>query len=167
MHPDAIRWIDRLGLAPHPEGGHFREVYRSAGRIPAGALADTHGGERSMATSIYFLLDGSERSHLHRLRSDEIWFHHAGGPMLVSMILPDGSRKDVPLGTDRDGAIPQVVIPAGTWFGACPVDPSQYALVGCVVAPGFDFADFELGRRAELMDRYPRHAELIEELALP
>jgi len=168
MNAQARRWIETLGLAPHPEGGYYREVYRSADTIPAAGLPARYGAPRSAATSIYFLLEGRDRSHLHRLRSDEIWCHHAGGVLAIAMILPDGRREDVRLGASpRDGALPQAVLPRGAWFGARLESESDHALIGCVVAPGFEFADFELGRRADLLAAFPQHRELIVELTAP
>lgn len=164
-NPEALRWIDVLGLAPHPEGGHFREVYRSPDILPSAGLPPRYGSPRCAATSIYFLLHGCERSHLHRLRSDEIWYHHAGGALAVTMILPDGCREDVRLGSEPGQcALPQAVIPRGAWFGAKLEDESDYALIGCAVAPGFDFSDFELGSRADLLARFPHHRQLVEDL---
>jgi hypothetical protein len=165
MNAQARHWIETLGLAPHPEGGYFREVYRSADLIPAAGLPDRYGAPRCTGTSIYFLLEGRDRSHLHRLKSDEVWYHHAGGTLAISMILPDGRREDVRLGTSpRDGALPQAVLPRGAWFGARLESESDYALIGCAVAPGFDFADFELGRRSDLLASFPKHRTLIEDL---
>lgn len=168
MNEQARRWVETLGLAPHPEGGYFREVYRGAEAIPAAGLPARYGAPRSTATSIYFLLEGGDRSHLHRLRSDELWYHHAGGALALSMILPDGRREDVLLGASPGtGARPQAVIPRGAWFGAKLEPASGYALIGCAVAPGFDFADFELGSRTALVAAFPHHRELIEDLTAP
>ncbi len=168
MNAQALRWIEALGLAPHPEGGHFREVYRSADVIPAAGLPARYGAARCAATSIYFLLEGRERSHLHRLRSDEVWYHHAGGVLRIAVILPDGTRRDVRLGSALSSdARPQAVLPAGAWFGAQLESDSDFALIGCAVAPGFDFADFELGRRTALLAAFPQHRELIMDLTSP
>lgn len=165
MNFDACRWIESLGLVPHPEGGHFREVYRSADRLPAAGLPARYGADRCAATSIYFLLEGAAISRLHRLRSDEIWYHHAGGVLLLSMILPDGTCHGIRLGADpAGGATPQAVIPRGAWFGARLESESEFALVGCAVAPGFEFADFELGTRRQLIALYPEYRATIEDL---
>ena len=115
----AAQWIGRLGLVPHPEGGHFRETYRAAESIPAAALPPSFGGSRAIATAIYYLLRAGERSALHRIRSDEIWHHYAGGPLYLAMITPDGELSTATLGTDLDrGESPQLVVPARWWFGA-------------------------------------------------
>ena len=158
-------WIERLRLAPHPEGGYFRETYRAAHAIPAGSLPTRYGGPRVASTAIYFLLRAGEVSALHRIKSDELWHFYAGGPLLVSALGPDGERRDVTLGPDPDaGHTLQAVVPAGHWFGAAPCPGTDYALVGCTVAPGFEFADLELADRGGLVARYPQHAALIERL---
>lgn len=150
MHAAAARWIRSLGLTPHPEGGHYRESYRGAGRV---------------STAIYFLLEGRQVSRLHRIRSDELWHHYAGGPLTVSAIAPAGTLTEFTLGDDLDaGQTPQGLVPAGHWFGAALASPDAYALVGCTVAPGFDFADLELARREALVAAFPQHAALIERL---
>lgn len=162
---NATDWIDRLGLQSHPEGGYFRESYRSADLLDAGILGGRHGGPRPASTAIYFLLTGEAFSSLHRLRSDEVWHYHAGSALTVHVIDPAGAYRAHRVGLDLDaGERPQAVVPAGCWFGATVDEPGGYALVGCTVAPGFDFADFELADRAELTGRHPEHAGLIARL---
>lgn len=156
----AQEWIDALQLQPHPEGGHYREVYRSPETIPPGMLPARYAGPRSFGTSIYFLLRAGERSRFHRLQSDEIWYHHAGGTGIVHQLLEDGSHRQEVIGPSQ----PQVVIPRGRWFGAL-VQTGDYLLVGCAVFPGFDFADFELARPDALLSQYPQHAGIIRQLA--
>jgi uncharacterized protein len=161
----AAFWIERLHLTPHPEGGHFRETYRSAERIDGAHLPARYGGPRAPSTAIYYLLRAGEISTLHRIKSDEMWHFYAGGPLLISAIHPDGERRDFALGPDPDaGQSWQVVVPAGAWFGAALAPGAAYALVGCTVAPGFEFADFELADGQALAQRYPQHAGLIAEL---
>jgi predicted cupin superfamily sugar epimerase len=161
----AAYWIERLRLEPHPEGGYFRETYRSPEQIDPSALPDRYVGPRSVATSILFLLTGENFSALHRLRSDELWHFHDGSPLTVHVIEPGGAYRPIRLGLDAEaGASPQAVVPAGCWFGSTVDDPGGYALVGCTVAPGFDFADFELADRASVLRLYPEHAGLIERL---
>ena len=157
-------WIDRLGLIAHPEGGFYRETYRSAIVMGKEALPPEFGGARDASTAIYFLLSGDDFSALHRLRSDEIWHFYAGGPLILHVI--DGAkRSDHLLGSDPEqGESLQVVVKAGCWFGSRLQQPDSYALVGCTVAPGFDFEDFELGKCADLIRLYPQHQELIERL---
>jgi predicted cupin superfamily sugar epimerase len=162
----AAFWIERLGLTPHPEGGHFRETYRAA-EIIQGPAPDTRIGPRVASTAIYFLLREGEVSALHRIRSDELWHFYAGGPLVVSAIAPDGTRRDVTLGPDPGaGQQFQAIVPAGAWFGAALLPGTAYALVGCTVAPGFEFADLELADRAALIRRYPQHAALTEDLTV-
>ena len=156
MEPDAERLIRSLSLARHPEGGWFRETYRSAERVPASALPARFGAERAFATSILYLLASGERSHFHRLRADELWWHHAGGPMQLFLLEPRGSRTLV---VGRDS--PQAVVPHGTWCAAEPGPGETFALVGCGVAPGFEFDDFELAERQALLAQYPAQRELV------
>jgi len=126
------------------------------------------GGARPASTAIYFLLQGSQFSALHRLRADEVWHHHAGASLTLSQVHADGTLVEARLGTTDDGrSLPQVVVPAGCWFGASVDDPTSYALVGCTVAPGYCEEDFELGDRAALTARYPQHAALIARLTSP
>lgn len=165
MNRQASYWISRLRLRAHPEGGYFREVYRSAGAIPAKGLPAAFGGSRSFSTAIYFLLAGSQRSALHSIKSDEIWHFYCGTAVVLHVIDPDGRYKQIRLGRNpAKGDVLQAVVPAGSWFGAKPANSRSYVLVGCTVAPGFDFKDFELGDRAELVSRFPRHRRLIEDL---
>jgi predicted cupin superfamily sugar epimerase len=165
---DARYWIERLGLTRHPEGGWFKETFRSSVALPR--LGPPYDGPRVASTDIYFLLEAHDVSRLHRLRSEERWHFHTGGPMTVFAIFPDGSRHDLRLGPDLDcGEHFQVGVPAGSVFGArvdrADVPERAFALVSCTVAPGFDFADFELCDRAALLAEYPAHHSLIEELA--
>lgn len=157
----AEEWIKRLELQRHPEGGWFAEVYQAAGTIGKASLPG-HTGDRPFMTSIYFMLAPGEVSRLHRLKSDEIWYHHAGGSLTVHQIDTDGHYSAVSLGSDSDaGQQFQLIVTAGTWFGAT-VNGSDAALVGCAVAPGFDFADFELGNRTALLAAFPQHREIVE-----
>ncbi len=161
----AAYWIDRLALESHPEGGHFREVYRSDAEIGECCLGGDRVGSRSVSTSIYYLLSDGEVSAFHRIRSDELWHHYAGGSLTVHVIDVDGGYRALGLGLDLDaGQSPQLMVPAGNWFGAVVDDASSYCLVGCTVAPGFDFRDFELADRAELVGSYPQHRAIIERL---
>ena len=160
----ATYWIKKLALQPHPEGGYFREIYRSTVNIPAAALPARYRGPRSCSTSIYYLLAGTQISTLHRLTSDEQWHFYDGGALLLAMITPDGTSREVRLGRRATaGEQFQVVIPAGTWMGARLAAPARrgYALIGCTVAPGFEFRDFALGRRSDLLKRFPQHRKLI------
>lgn len=165
---DAAYWIRALGLRPHPEGGYFAETYRSAESVPRAALPERYDGDRPFSTAIHFLLSADQVSMFHRLRSDEIWHFHAGSAAVVHVIEPDGTLVQHRLGPEPgNGDRFQVVVPAGRWFGATVDDPESFVLVGCTVAPGFSYDDFELGDRSTLVAAYPRHRALIERLTRP
>ncbi|HEY2729347.1 MAG TPA: cupin domain-containing protein [Polyangia bacterium] len=157
--------IARLGLAPHPERGYYVETYRS----PLVLAGLPHGAPRAASTAIYFLVTRTEpTTFLHRLRSDEVFHLYEGGPLDV-LLLRDGSAGEVArLGRDvAAGERPQLVIPAGTWFAVELAAEAPHCLFGCTVAPGFDFADFELARGPELAARFPAHAARIARMARP
>jgi predicted cupin superfamily sugar epimerase len=158
MDDEVTRWVDALGLVPHPEGGFFKETYRSAKTI----------GDRNVSTAIYFLVTRGNFSALHRIRSDELWHFHAGEALEIVTIDPLGIQRTLRLGIDlARHERPQHVVFAGEWFGARLPSFGEgpgYALVSCTVAPGFDFADFELADRAALTEHYPQHRQLIESL---
>lgn len=155
---EAQLWVERLGLQPHPEGGWFNECYRSRTRV-------THEGqERLAATSIYFLLGFGAVSRLHRLKFDELWYYHAGDPLRIELLHVDGRRETVQLGSCTEaGERLQLVVPGGTVFGA-QASQKGATLVGCMVAPAFEFADFEMPSRTILRQAFPQHHQLIEEL---
>src|SRR6185369_8693354 len=143
----------------------FRESYRSLETVPATGLPERFGGQRSFGTSIYFLLEPGDISALHRIKSDEVWHFYAGAPLTVQVITPGGDHRELMLGSDLGaGHTFQDWVPAGCWFGAELAGGGDYALVGCTVAPGFDFVDFEMGKREELLRQYPQHGELIRRL---
>lgn len=157
--------IDRLHLQPHPEGGYYRQTYQAADAFSAAGLPERYAGPRAMSTAIYFLLRDDEVSHLHRLKSDEVWHFYAGSPLVVHVITPAGERIDQVLGNDlAAGQRLQYVVPAGAWFGAAMAGRAGFALVGNTVAPGFDFDDFELADRHRLTSAWPQHADLIRRL---
>lgn len=164
MKDQAQQRIGQLGLQRHPEGGWFKEVYRSPDIIIKDHLPSRYSGHRSFGTSIYFMLEGNDFSAFHRLRSDEIWFYHDGCPLWLYIIHQDASLEKVRIGNNPDdGSCFQKVIPAGCWFAARPCTENSYTLLGCTVSPGFDFSDFELADRDELTSQYPQHAALITE----
>jgi predicted cupin superfamily sugar epimerase len=166
IRKDATYWIESLGLEPHPEGGYFRQTYRSEVVIAREALPPEFTGSRAASTAIYFLLEGKNLSAFHRLRSDEVWHFYVGNQVSVHVIEPDETYSSIQLGNDLDaGEDLQAVVRAGCWFASHVADWKSFALVGCTVAPGFDFQDFEMGKRPELVARFPRHRELIERLA--
>ncbi len=164
---DAAFWIEHLDLRPHPEGGYFRETYRAAEQIDAAGLPARFPGARAFSTAVYFLITDDAFSAFHRIRSDELWHFYAGDAVTLA-VLDAGGRGQLTsasLGCDpARGQAPQIVVPAGAWFGAEVAPPGKFALVGCTVAPGFDFADFELGARDVLSERYPQHRGAIERL---
>jgi len=129
--------VRRLGLIPHPEGGMYRETFRSTQNV------ETPRGPRSASTAIYYLLRKGERSLFHRVQSDEIWHHYDGGPL---RLIVDGTEAIL------ERTNPQAIVPAGAWQAAEPL--GEWTLCGCTVAPGFDFADWEVGRREDLVKRY-------------
>lgn len=150
--------IEILGLAAHPEGGFYMESYRS------GQVLDTPFGERALATCIFFLLRSEDVSHFHRIQSDELWFWHEGSPLSVH-ILGEKGHEILKLGpVDHSGAFPQHLVKAETIFGSAVDKPDSYALVSCVVAPGFDFGDFELFRTEDLLPLFPESEEIIRKL---
>lgn len=156
--------IDRLGLVRHPEGGWYRETYRSAEQIPVPALPDRYDGARAYSTAIYFLLEQGDFSALHRIKSDEIWHYYAGAAVTIHLITPGGTISSLQLGPDLEhGQQFQILLPAGCWFGAEPAGEG-FSLMGCTVAPGFHFSDFELADRQRLLQQYPQHADLITRL---
>ena len=156
-------WINKLQLIKHPEGGYYREVYRSGEFVHKKNLPDRYSSFRSFSTSIYFLLESNEFSSFHRLKSDEIWHFYEGSPINILMILPNGEFKRIVMGHDADaGEVYQSVIPKGCWFAAHVNNPESFSMVGCMVSPGFDFEDFELGTMDGLLKLFPQHAELIK-----
>ena len=158
-------WIDGLGLIAHPEGGYYRESYRSNLTIPREALSPQFTGPRLVSSAIYFLIEGDNFSAFHRLRSDEMWHFYYGGPLVVHVIDEAGHYSAIQVGSDFEmGEVPQAVVKAGCWFASRLRDPESYALVGCTVAPRFDFEDFELAKRSDLIRLYPQHRKLIEQL---
>ena len=164
---NADYWIKRLNLNAHPEGGYYRETYRSREDIAVCGLPDRFEAARNISTAIYFLLRASDRSAFHRIKSDELWHFHAGGALHIYVLRPDGITIHK-LGLDLDnGEQPQVVIPANQWFGARVAARGDYSLCSCTVAPGFDFKDFEMGDRRTLSKLFPAHIDIIAELTRP
>ena len=162
---DAVFWIRALGLVEHPEGGFFSETYRSDELLLNAFLPERYTGPRSFSTSIYFLLKSENISVFHRLQSDEMWHFYKGSSLTIHVLGMDGIYKKIQLGDDiENGEKLQAVIPRGDWFGAEVNEKASFSLTGCTVAPGFDFNDFELGEREEMIRDYPGQAELIKRL---
>lgn len=148
--------IEMLGLSAHPEGGFYKETYRSELTLEC--------QERNLLTSIYFLLSAENASHFHRIQSDELWYFHTGSPLTVHTLSELG-HKQHHLGLDvSKGQQPFLWIPKGTIFGSCISEENGFSLVSCAVAPGFDFRDFELFERETLLSAYPEHKEIVERL---
>ena len=165
MKRSAAEWVKLLELAPHPEGGYYREVYRSVEVIPAEALPPRFGAPRNCCTSIYYLLERGNFSAFHRMRQDEIWHAYDGGAVRIHLLSEGREYESVVLGHAAGEAYElQAVVRGGCWFAAEPVAEADFALVGCTVSPGFDFADFELADRAELTQAFPGQEELIQRL---
>lgn len=150
-------------LSSHPEGGWYRQTYRSAEQIVADALPGRFSGSRPFSTAIYFLLEQGNFSAFHRIMSDECWHFYAGGPLEIFIIHPEGNLEVVIMGKQA-GQHFQYVVPAGCWFASRPVAGTSFSFTGCTVAPGFDFADFELANANILSGCYPQHEELIRSL---
>lgn len=148
--------IQTLQLQPHPEGGYFKETYRAEKTVALEAEK-----VRSVSTAIYYLLEDQDFSAFHRIQSDELWFFHQGEPLEIVSI-QEGKLVSEILGNNvTKGEKPQVIIPAKVWFAARIQSSSGYALVSCTVAPGFDFADFELAERNALTTQFPHLKETI------
>lgn len=165
--PSAEDVIRRLGLLPHPEGGHYAELFRA----PLAVTSAAHPGARAASTAIYFLLRAGELSALHRVRSDEVWHHYAGDALELHA-LDSGEARVYRLGRDlAAGERPVAAIPAGVWQAARVAEVEAprhgYALCGCTVAPGFEFADFELPSRDEMLSRLPAHGDWVRALTRP
>lgn len=159
----AAEIIKHLQLTPHPEGGWFREVYRSKESISAESLPERYTEKHNFSTSIYFLLEANDFSAFHRIKSDETWHFYAGSTVKLYIINEGGFLIEVLLGNNyANGELFQYTITANCWFAAEIDNQSDFALVGCTVAPGFDFTDFELAGRESLCHVFPHHQALIE-----
>ena len=153
------KWITELGLNEHPEGGYFRETYRSAETIEMPSL-----GKRSLSTGIYFLIERGNFSAFHRIKFDEMWHYYSGDSLVVHMIDPEGKYSNQVIGLDvTKGEMPQFVVPAGVWFASEVTDGGEFSLVGCTVSFGFDFNDFELAD-SSFIKQFPQHCDIIKRL---
>ena len=162
---NATQWIEALNLEPHPEGGFYRETHRSRDRLHGIHLPERYGSSRTFSTVIYYLLRSQDISHLHKLKSDEFWFFHTGSPLIMHCINANGEYSTIRLADDGSPTAEfQAVIPHDTWFGAEVEQEQSFSLVSCVVAPGFDFQDFEMADREELLMLCPDHHKVIHQL---
>jgi hypothetical protein len=153
---EAGYWIKNLRLLKHPEGGWFKEVYRSGELVEEQALPQRFTSERNFSTSIYYLLETMNKSHFHRIKSDELWHFYTGNSAIEILLIVNGKIKKLKLGPNFEkGELFQVAVPKNTWFAAHLINAEGYALVGCTVSPGFSFEDFELAQRRSLLKKYP------------
>ena len=163
----ADEWIEKLQLHEHPEGGYYRETFAGADILTIEGLPKRYTGSRKTYTLIYYLLKSGQSSHLHRLKSDEIFTFYTGSPLILHSINESGHYRREKLGLDNGGDISfQRLMKAGVWFGATVSEEDSFSLVGCFVAPGFEFQDFQLGSRSELLALFPRHRSVIEMLTV-
>ena len=161
---NAAFYKTQLQLKPHPEGGYYKETYRSIGNIPPEALKGFNGS-RSYSTAIYYLLERADHSAFHRIKSDECWHYYAGDTLLIHVFNNDGNYNCIKLGAGPDKQeVFQFVVPANTWFAAECAKYSSFVLTGCTVSPGFDFNDFEMADKQVLLKEYPSQQGLISRL---
>jgi len=157
--------VQQYALQPHPEGGWYKETYRSRESIPQVGLPDRFHGERVFSTAIYFLLPQGNFSAFHKIKSDECWHFYAGEALLIYVIQQDGSLDIIELGNEINKRQSfQCIVPANCWFASRPAIGSSFCFTGCTVAPGFNFADFELADATSLSNLYPQHEKIIREL---
>ena len=159
MHPRVRELIQDLQLNPHPEGGYYAETYRSDWEF------STDHGSRNLMTCIYFLLTSTNISRFHQIKSDEMWFFHEGSPLTVHILSEEGYEKLLVGPVDKEGHLPYQLVKSGVVFGSTVDHPDSFSLVSCVVAPGFDFKDFKLFEKEELLERWPEHHQIIERLS--
>lgn len=165
MNYTAAYFIQKFSMIEHPEGGWYKETYRSSEGISKSALPDRFSGNRNFSTAIYFLLEGHQFSSFHRIKSDELWHFYAGDALFVYVINENGEIEVIRLGSNlENGEVFQAVVRAGYWFASKPAIENSFSLVGCTVAPGFDFSDFELATKEQLSILYPNQKEIIESL---
>ncbi len=165
MQHTVVELVEKFQLLPHPEGGFYKETYRSNEQIEHNALPQRFTGNRQFSTAIYFLLEQGNFSAFHRIQSDECWHFYAGQTLHVHVIHPNGQYELLKLGNDlTNGETFQAMVPAGSWFASETAKGGAFSFVGCTVAPGFDFADFELAKAAELVELFPSMKSLIERL---
>ncbi|SNZ02018.1 cupin domain-containing protein [Flagellimonas pacifica] len=157
--------VKKFSLAPHPEGGYFKETYRSTDKIKQQALSENYNGDRNHSTCIYYLLTSDTFSAFHKINQDEVWHFYSGSPLKLHVITDAGEYYEHIIGNNfSEGEIPQFVVPGGYWFAAKTTNPYSYSFVGCTVSPGFDFEDFVLPKRKELVTKFPEHEEIITQL---
>ena len=157
--------IKSLNLIAHPEGGYYKENYRSEGLINVNNLWEGAEGNRNYSTGIYFLLEKNQFSAFHKIKQDEMWHYYMGSTLLLHTIDENGNYNIIKIGKNLyQGEFLQYVVPANTWFASEVMDKDDFVLCGCTVSPGFDFKDFEMPSREELISLYPKHAKAINSL---
>ncbi|MBI3719268.1 MAG: cupin domain-containing protein [Sphingobacteriales bacterium] len=157
--------VNHYQMQAHPEGGFYKQTYRSNEILRVEHLPERFNGERVISTAIYFLLEGNQFSAFHRIKSDELWHFYYGTSLNIYVIHEDGSLEITKLGNNPEaGEQFQAVVKTGCWFASKPVKEEGFSFVGCTVAPGFDFADFELAKADAFIKEYPRHKDLIMQL---
>jgi predicted cupin superfamily sugar epimerase len=167
MQLSASYLVEKYQLTKHPEGGYYKETYKSELSIPGSALPNNFGGDRVCSTAIYFLLEQGHFSAFHKIKSDECWHFYAGQTLEVFVLNNDGILAIIRLGNDiENGEVFQYVVPANCWFASRPAANASFSFVGCTVAPGFDFRDFELATKQDLLLKFPQHEKMIEELCI-
>lgn len=157
----AANWIDQLGLEPHPEGGYYKRTYCSEGCFAGNIDQDPFPAGRPHSTAIFYLMQAGDFAGFHRIKSDELWHFHEGGPLDLYILKAPDQLELIRMGK---GERLQVVVPANHWFAASPAKDTDYSLVGCTVSPGFDFRDHEMATAAALIESFPSHAEQIHRL---
>ncbi len=163
--PQLKEIISKLDLTPHPEGGFFKETYRSEGFIKRDSLSEVYSGERNYSTCIYFVITSESFSAWHKIHQEEFWHFYLGSSITIHLISPEGEYSTVVLGNDIvNGEVPQYVVKGEWWFAVTVNKEKNYALTGCTVAPGFDFDDFILPSRKELIDIFPHLSKEITQL---
>lgn len=166
MTLDADYYIENLNLQKHPEGGFYKETYRSFGKISSSINEDSFPDNRNYSTAIYFLLKGQQYSKFHRIQSDELWHFHAGSGATIHIIHPDSLYEAKYLGPDlQKGQEFQHAVPAQSWFGVTVDNPDSFLLASCSVSPGFDFRDFEMADPYQLKKAFPEHSAIIDQLS--
>jgi len=160
-------YIEKLQLQRHPEGGYFKETYRSSETMAQNNLPARFNGARCFGTAIYFLLKGEEFSAFHKILSDETWHFYAGNAAVIHMIDEQGNYSAQKVGSDIEkGEEFQFTVPASIWFASEVMDKAGFFLVGCTVAPGFDFADFQLADNETMLQQFPQHKTIIEKFCI-
>lgn len=167
MYDNAQKLINCLQLNAHPEGGWYREVYRSSEWLKGENISPRFKGNRCFSTGIYYMLCGNEFSAWHRVQSDEVWHHYQGCGILLHILNPEGGYNQVELGNiHSENPVFQFVVPAQHWFAVETLDKDSFFLAGCTVAPGFEFEDFELAEFAKLSVQFPQHKELLQKFCI-